>query len=123
MFEVCNISKNEDAKRYYKGIESILYYAFNYFQCKTHDTFLNFFESNNYNIKRYEEEDIEKQKIVFREYSLSKNLEYLVKNGFIEADKGITNKGIKALMKMDLIQYSQETNKEARKWIVLLDKE
>ena len=30
MFEVCNISKNEDAKRYYKGIESILYYAFNH---------------------------------------------------------------------------------------------
>ena len=29
MFEVCNISKNEDAKRHYKGIESILYYAFN----------------------------------------------------------------------------------------------
>lgn len=29
MFEVCNINKNEDAKRYYKGIESILYYAFN----------------------------------------------------------------------------------------------
>ena len=28
MFEVCNINKNEDAKRYYKGIESILYYAF-----------------------------------------------------------------------------------------------
>lgn len=105
------------------NLHDILYYAFNYFQCKTHDTFLNFFESNNYNIKRYEEEDIEKQKIVFREYTLSKNLEYLVKNGFIEADKGITNKGIKALMKMNLIQYSQETNKEARKWIVLLDKE
>ena len=30
MFEVCNINKNEDAKRYYKGIESILYYAFNH---------------------------------------------------------------------------------------------
>ena len=30
MFEVCNISKNEDAKRYYRGIESILYYAFNH---------------------------------------------------------------------------------------------
>ena len=29
MFEVCNINKNEDAKRYYRGIESILYYAFN----------------------------------------------------------------------------------------------
>ena len=29
MFEVCNINKNEDAKRYYSGIESILYYAFN----------------------------------------------------------------------------------------------
>ena len=29
MFEVCNINKNEDAKRYYKSIESILYYAFN----------------------------------------------------------------------------------------------
>ena len=29
MFEVCNINKNEDAKRYYKGIESILHYAFN----------------------------------------------------------------------------------------------
>ena len=29
MFEVCNINKNEDAKQYYKGIESILYYAFN----------------------------------------------------------------------------------------------
>ena len=28
MFEVCNINKNEDVKRYYKGIESILYYAF-----------------------------------------------------------------------------------------------
>lgn len=32
MFEVCNINKNEDAKRYYRGIESILYYAFN--NCK-----------------------------------------------------------------------------------------
>lgn len=30
MFEVCNINKNEDSKRYYKGIESILYYAFNH---------------------------------------------------------------------------------------------
>ena len=29
MFEVCNINKNEDAKSYYEGIESILYYAFN----------------------------------------------------------------------------------------------
>lgn len=29
MFEVCNINKNEEAKRYYRGIESILYYAFN----------------------------------------------------------------------------------------------
>ena len=29
MFEVCNINKNEDAKRYYRGIESILYSAFN----------------------------------------------------------------------------------------------
>ena len=28
MFEVCNINNNEDAKRYYKGIESILYYNF-----------------------------------------------------------------------------------------------
>ena len=28
MFEVCNINKNEDNKRYYRGIESILYYAF-----------------------------------------------------------------------------------------------
>lgn len=28
MFEVCNINKNEDAKRYYKGIAGILYYAF-----------------------------------------------------------------------------------------------
>ena len=30
MFEVCNINKNEESKRYYKGIESILYYAFNH---------------------------------------------------------------------------------------------
>ena len=29
MIEVCNINKNEDAMRYYRGIESILYYAFN----------------------------------------------------------------------------------------------
>ena len=29
MFEVCNINKNEDAKSYYEGIESMLYYAFN----------------------------------------------------------------------------------------------
>ena len=29
MFEVCNINKNEDAKSYYEGSESILYYAFN----------------------------------------------------------------------------------------------
>ena len=29
MFEVCNINKNEENKRYYRGIESILYYAFN----------------------------------------------------------------------------------------------
>ena len=29
MFEVCNINKNEDAKSYYRGIESILYSAFN----------------------------------------------------------------------------------------------
>ena len=29
MFEVCNINKNEDNKRYYRGIEGILYYAFN----------------------------------------------------------------------------------------------
>ena len=28
MFEVCNINKNEDNKNYYRGIESILYYAF-----------------------------------------------------------------------------------------------
>ena len=28
MFEVCNINKNEDNKHYYRGIESILYYAF-----------------------------------------------------------------------------------------------
>ena len=28
MFEVCNINKNEDVKRYYRCIESILYYAF-----------------------------------------------------------------------------------------------
>ena len=28
MFEVCNINKNEDSERYYKGIESVLYYAF-----------------------------------------------------------------------------------------------
>ena len=28
MFEVCNISKNEDNKHYYRGIESILYYVF-----------------------------------------------------------------------------------------------
>lgn len=30
MFEVCNINKNEDAKRYYRDIESILYHAFNH---------------------------------------------------------------------------------------------
>ena len=29
MFEVCNINNNEDNKHYYRGIESILYYAFN----------------------------------------------------------------------------------------------
>ena len=29
MFEVCNINKNEDNKRYYRGIESILYSVFN----------------------------------------------------------------------------------------------
>ena len=29
MFEVCNINKNEDNKHYYRGIEGILYYAFN----------------------------------------------------------------------------------------------
>ena len=29
MFEVCNINKNEDNKHFYRGIESILYYAFN----------------------------------------------------------------------------------------------
>ncbi len=29
MFEVCNINKNEDAKRYYKDIESLLYSVFN----------------------------------------------------------------------------------------------
>ena len=28
MFEVCNINKNEGAKRYYKDIESLLYYVF-----------------------------------------------------------------------------------------------
>ena len=28
MFEVCSISKNEDNKHYYRGIEGILYYAF-----------------------------------------------------------------------------------------------
>ena len=28
MFKVCNINKNEEAKRYYRGVESILYYAF-----------------------------------------------------------------------------------------------
>ena len=28
MFEVCNISKNEDAMRYYRGIEGILHYVF-----------------------------------------------------------------------------------------------
>ena len=34
------------------NLHDILYYAFNYFQYKTHDTFLNFFESNHYNIIR-----------------------------------------------------------------------
>lgn len=29
MFEVCNINKNEDAKRFYKDIESLLYSVFN----------------------------------------------------------------------------------------------
>ena len=29
MFEVCNINKNEDAKRHYKDIESLLYSVFN----------------------------------------------------------------------------------------------
>lgn len=29
MFEVCNINKNENAKLYYRDIESILHYAFN----------------------------------------------------------------------------------------------
>ena len=29
MFEVCNINKNEDSKRYYKEIESLLYLVFN----------------------------------------------------------------------------------------------
>ena len=29
MFEVCNINKNEDDKRYYKDIESLLYSVFN----------------------------------------------------------------------------------------------
>lgn len=29
MFEVCNINKNEDAKRYYKDIESLLYSVYN----------------------------------------------------------------------------------------------
>ena len=29
MFEVCNINKSEYNKRHYRGIESILYYAFN----------------------------------------------------------------------------------------------
>ena len=29
MFEVCNINKDEDVKRYYRGIESLLYSAFN----------------------------------------------------------------------------------------------
>ena len=28
------------------NLHDILYYAFNYFQCKTHDTFLNFFGLN-----------------------------------------------------------------------------
>ena len=28
MFEVCNINKNEDAKSYYEGIESVLYSVF-----------------------------------------------------------------------------------------------
>ena len=28
MFEVCNINKNEDAYRYYRGIEGILHYVF-----------------------------------------------------------------------------------------------
>lgn len=28
MWEVCNINKNEDTKRYYKEIESLLYYVF-----------------------------------------------------------------------------------------------
>ena len=30
MFEVFNINKNEVAKRYYRCVESILYYAFNH---------------------------------------------------------------------------------------------
>ena len=29
MFEVCDINKNEENKHYYRGVESILYYAFN----------------------------------------------------------------------------------------------
>ena len=29
MFEVCNINKSEDSKRYYKEIESLLYLVFN----------------------------------------------------------------------------------------------
>lgn len=103
------------------NLHDILYYAFDYFKFKTHDTFLNFFEDNQYHIKHFEEEDIEKQKIVFKKYTLSTNLEYLIKNGFIEENQGITNKGIKALMKMNLIQYSQDFNKEAKKWIALLD--
>ena len=36
MFEVCSINKNEDAKIYYRGIESILHYAFKHgkMRCK-----------------------------------------------------------------------------------------
>lgn len=106
------------------GIEEmhdILFYAFNYFK-EYQTNFKEYFEKN-YSLKKFEVEDLQKQKIVFEDLHLKNNYEYLAKNDFICDTKGITNKGIKALMKMDLIQYSQEQNKSIKKWIALLDKE
>lgn len=102
-------------------LHDILHYAFEFFsyQEKKID-FKEYFNKNLY-YKKMEIEDLEEQEIRLETFSLSENYNFLLKNQFIENSHGITNKGIKAFMKMELIQYSNELNKQAKKWIALIE--
>ena len=115
-------------------LHDILNYAFIYFQNpnkEQNNKKINFgrkikFEDiffEKYNLKSFEIEDIEMQEIHLENFKLTDNYHYLLNNEFITKENGITNKGIVALMKMDLIQFSAETNKQAKKWIALLERE